>query len=81
VEALACGCPLVITAAGGARELVRAPAAGRIVARADAAIAAGVREVLAAGYAPDMVAAEAERFSWQANAAALADYYAGLLAG
>ena len=75
VEALACGCPLVITEAGGARELVTSPAAGRIVAREPEAIAHGVRELLAA--APDRaaVAACAERFSWDANAAALAAYY------
>lgn len=79
VEALACGCPLVITDAGGARELVNAPEAGRIVARDPAAIAAGVREVMAAGYAPEAVAAQAARFSWQANAEALAEYYEGLL--
>lgn len=80
VEALACGTPLVITAAGGARELVRVPEAGRIVAREPQAIAAGVREVLAANYAPEAVAAQAARFSWEANAAALAAYYERLLA-
>ena len=80
VEALACGTPLVITDAGGAHELVRTAQAGRIVARDARAIAAGVREVLAADYAPEVVAAEAARFSWDANAAALAEYYAGLLA-
>lgn len=80
VEALACGTPLVITAAGGARELVRSPPAGRIVTRHVAAIAEGVREVLAADYPPEQVAACAVQFSWQNNAAALADYYAGLIA-
>ncbi|MCB2067928.1 MAG: glycosyltransferase [Erythrobacter sp.] len=80
VEALACGTPLVITDAGGARELVRSPKAGRIVGRNAEAIAAGVREVLAADYAPADVAAEVAQFSWQANAAALADYYARLIA-
>ena len=79
VEALACGTPLVITEAGGARELIRAPEAGRIVARDPAAIADGVREVLASGYAPEIVAEQAARFSWETNAAALADYYQGLL--
>lgn len=80
VEALACGTPLVITDAGGARELVRSPKAGRIVARDPVAIAAGVREVLAAGYDQAEVAAEVAQFSWDANAAALADYYARLIA-
>ena len=76
VEALACGTPLVITDAGGAKELVKAPEAGRIVARNADAIAEGVRAVLAAGYAPADVAKTVENFSWEANAAALADYYA-----
>ena len=48
VEALACGTPIVIADAGGARELVSGPQAGRIVARDPVAIAAGVAEILAA---------------------------------
>ena len=79
VEALACGAPLVITDAGGAKELVEDDTAGRIVDRDAGAIAAGVREVLAANYAQQDVAANAARFSWEANAAALAAYYQGLI--
>ncbi len=78
VEALACGCPLVITDAGGAREVVTRPEAGRIVERDASAIAAAVRELLAAPPAREAVAQCAVRFSWEANAAALADYYARL---
>ncbi|HYD24220.1 MAG TPA: glycosyltransferase [Croceibacterium sp.] len=80
VEALACGCPLVITDAGGAREVVTGPAAGRITSRNPNAIAAAVRELLADPPPREAVAACAARFSWQANAAALAAYYEGLLA-
>lgn len=80
VEALACGTPLVITDAGGAREVVTAPEAGRIVARDPAAVAAGVRAVLADPPRREAVAAMAERFSWQANGAALAAHYERLLA-
>ncbi|WP_338240389.1 glycosyltransferase [Aurantiacibacter hainanensis] len=79
VESLACGTPLVITDAGGARELVSRPEAGRIVARDVEAIVTGVREVLAAGYAPADVARSVEAFSWEANAKALADIYARLI--
>ena len=75
VEALACGCPLVISDAGGARELVTRPEAGRIVAREAEAIAAAVRELLASPPAREAVAESAARFSWDANAAALAGYY------
>ncbi|MCA1662051.1 MAG: glycosyltransferase [Novosphingobium sp.] len=80
IEALGCGTPIVIAEAGGAREVVTAPAAGRIVARDASAIAAAVRELLADPPGQEAVAAMAARFSWEANAAALADYYATLLA-
>ena len=79
VEALACGCPLVITEAGGARELVTTPEAGRIVARDADAIAAAVRELVDHPPAREAVAEGAARFSWEANAAALAEYYEGLV--
>ncbi len=80
VEALACGCPLVISAAGGASEVVTAPEAGRIAAREIDAIAEALREVLSAAYPQRRVAALAARFSWESNAAALAHYYEGLIA-
>jgi glycosyltransferase involved in cell wall biosynthesis len=75
VEALACGTPLVITAAGGARELVKTPAAGRIVERDASAIAAAVADLLRDPPARADVAQAAEPFSWQANAARLAQLY------
>ncbi|MBO9517112.1 MAG: glycosyltransferase [Porphyrobacter sp.] len=80
VEALACGCPLVITDAGGARELLTGPEQGRIVTRDAEAIAAGVRDLLASPPSRAAVAEGAARFSWEANAAALAEYYERLLA-
>ena len=79
VEALACGTPLVITDAGGARELVQDETAGRIVKRNVDAIAGGIAQVLGADHSRETVAANAARFSWEANAAALADYYSGLI--
>jgi len=79
VEALACGCPLVITDAGGAREVVTQPEAGRIVTRDAEAIADAVRELLADPTPREAVAECAARFSWDANAAALAGYYEGLI--
>ena len=71
VEALACGTPVVVTAAGGAREVVTTPAAGRIAARNAGAFAATIGELLAAPASPGAVRAAAERFTWAANAAAL----------
>ena len=75
IEALACGTPVVIADAGGAREVVTGPEAGRIVPRDPAAIAAALREILAKPPPRGKVAEYAARFSWQANAAGLAAHY------
>jgi len=78
VEALACGTPVVTCDVGGARELIAGDTAGRLVARTPDAVAAGVNAVLNAPPARAAVAALTERFSWDANAAALAAHYEGL---
>jgi len=75
IEALACGAPLVIPPVGGAPEVVDCPAAGRLAERTPAAIGAAISEILAAAPAQADVAASAARFSWDANAAALAQIY------
>jgi len=79
VEALACGTPVVTSDVGGAREAIDRPEAGRLVPREPAAIAAAVRELLAAPADPAAVRAAAERFSWTRNAAELRDHLASLL--
>lgn len=64
LEAMACGTPAVAADAGGAREVIREPAAGRVLdARTPDAAAAAIRDVLAA---TDRQAtrAYAERHSW-----------------
>lgn len=75
IEALACGAPLVITDVGGAREVVRSAEAGRLVARTPEAIAGALRDLIDNPPDPATVAAAAAGFSWQANAAQLADHY------
>lgn len=80
IEALACGTPVVICDAGGAREVVRGPAAGAIVAREPGAVRRGIELVAGERRDPDEVAATVARFSWQNNAEALARYYDGLVA-
>jgi teichuronic acid biosynthesis glycosyltransferase TuaC len=75
VEALACGTPLVIPPIGGAREIVRDEAAGRVTERSPEAIATAVSELLAAPPGQEAVAANAARFSWEANAEALAAFW------
>jgi glycosyltransferase involved in cell wall biosynthesis len=80
IEALACGAPLVIPDIGGAREVVRSPAAGRIAARDPAAIAQALTELFDNLPKQADVAACAARFSWDANAAALTEIYEGVVA-
>jgi glycosyltransferase involved in cell wall biosynthesis len=80
VEALACGCPLVITDAGGAAELMTRPEAGRVVAREPEAIAGAVNALLADPPDREAVAATVERFSWPAHAEALDGIYSGIIA-
>lgn len=79
VEALACGTPIIITDAGGAREVVTDRAAGLIVERNAAAIARGVEELLCDPPARAAAAAMAERFDWKVNGANLAEYYDRIL--
>jgi len=80
VEALACGTPIVVTEAGGAREVVTDPAYGRIAARQPGAFAAAIGALLAAPPAPDAVRKGAERFTWEANTAALFAHLSALAA-
>jgi glycosyltransferase involved in cell wall biosynthesis len=75
IEALACGTQLVIPDIGGAREVVRSPAAGRIAAREAGAIAAALREVLAAPVPQEEVAATVSSFSWEENARRLVEFW------
>lgn len=67
VEALASGTPVVIPDAGGARELVTTPAAGRIVARDAEAFARALSDLLAHPPAPADTAATVADYSWEAN--------------
>jgi teichuronic acid biosynthesis glycosyltransferase TuaC len=79
VEALACGTPIVITDAGGAREVVDRAEAGRIVERTGEAFAAGIEEMLA--MRPDRTAVRetAARFTWERNASTLRAHLAALV--
>ena len=79
VEALACGCPLVISDAGGATELMTRPQAGRIVERDAGAIAQAVNALLADPPDRAAVAATVDRFSWPAHAEGLAEIYSQVI--
>ncbi len=75
VEALACGTPIVITNAGGAAEVVSDPSYGRIVPRDATAFSAAIAELIARPPAPEAVQRGAQRFTWEANTAALYDHF------
>ena len=79
IEALACGTPVVITDAGGAREVVDSPAAGVIVARRTEAVREGIRLVLQNRRPPEEVAACVKDYSWEANGRALGAHYDSLV--
>jgi teichuronic acid biosynthesis glycosyltransferase TuaC len=79
VEALACGTPVVTTPIPGALELLTDPAWGRTVARDGAAIAAAVKEILAAPPSREAVQCGAAEFSWEANAEALVAHWRRLV--
>lgn len=71
IEALACGTPVVTTDVGGVREVITAPEAGLIVARDSQAFADAIRTVIYRPSNPADVRKFAERFTWEANTAAL----------
>jgi teichuronic acid biosynthesis glycosyltransferase TuaC len=67
LEAIASGTPVVIPDVGGARQVVTAPAAGRIVDRTPAAFAEALAELIANPPAPADTRAIAAPFTWAAN--------------
>lgn len=76
VESLACGTPLVITDAGGARELVRDPVAGRIVGWDVEELVAAVSAILADPPTQSAVSATVrDRFDWGRNGRELAAFW------
>ena len=81
IEALACGTPIVIPDAGGAREVVTGQHAGRIVAREPGAFAAAIADLLANPPAPEAVAQAAAAYSWDRNARELRAHLGGLVEG
>lgn len=79
VEALACGTPIVITDAGGAREVLTDPAYGRIAERSADGFARGIADRLANLSSQEAVRRGAARFTWAANTAALVAHLSALV--
>jgi teichuronic acid biosynthesis glycosyltransferase TuaC len=80
VEAIACGTPVIASNVGGAPELLKSPDAGRIVKRDVDEIAKAIADIIAHPIAPDRVAAQAKRFSWDENGRLLAELMHRLVA-
>ncbi|WP_067470607.1 glycosyltransferase [Nocardia amamiensis] len=78
LEALACGTPVVVPAAGAARELVGDPGSGVVCDGSPYGLAEGVRELLALPPAQRRRAARAaaERFPWSATVDGMLALYA-----
>jgi teichuronic acid biosynthesis glycosyltransferase TuaC len=74
VEALASGTPLVISDVGGAREVLDRPEAGVLAKPDSTSVAVAIKQVLARDANRQAVAATVEKFSWEANTAALYDH-------
>lgn len=79
IESLACGTPLVITDAGGAREVMTDGAAGHIIQRNASAVASAANDLL--NNPPDRadVAKVVADYSWDRNGKALTAYWRTLL--
>ena len=79
IEALASGTPLVISDVGGAREVLNGPEVGCFADFNASSIAHAIQWVLARDLDRQAVAATVDRFSWDANTAALYAHLAGLV--
>lgn len=79
LEAMACGAPVAATDVNGTREVVAAPAAGRLIARrTPAGVAQAVRELKTAPPGRGETRRYAERFSWDETARATRDLFAAV---
>lgn len=79
LEALASGTPIVIPDIGGARQVVRDFASGRIAPRTPEGVAEALAAILAAPPAPEAVRATVAPFTWAANSERLHAYFTGLV--
>jgi alpha-1,6-mannosyltransferase len=81
LEALACGTPVVVPAAGAARELVTPGESGAVCNATAEDLARGVRELLAvpASTRRDAARRAAEKYPWSATVASLLDCYESVL--
>lgn len=81
VEALACGTPIIISEAGGARELVQSDVSGRIVAQNSDAIVEAIHAVMEAPHSQEDIRSTVSHFSWKNNGDQLLKIFQGVVSG
>ena len=82
LESMACGTPVVTADVGAAREIVTAPAAGRIAeTRSAEALAAEISALLSDSPARDATRRHAEEFGWEATTRGQIELFRGILEG
>lgn len=80
LEAMACGTPVLATSIPGTREVLTDPVAGRLIeSRNAAALAIGVRDLLATPPGREAVRAFAEGFDWEATTQGQLDLFRKML--
>lgn len=79
VEALSCGTPIIISNAGGAKELIATGQAGRIVDQNSEAIVTAIQEILADPPLQQAVRASVDQFSWQNNGDILINFFTDIV--
>lgn len=75
VEALACGTPIIISEAGGARELLTDTRFGRIVEQNAESIASAMRDMMKETIDRSAIRASVANFTWQRNAEELKQFF------
>lgn len=81
LEAMACGCPVVATRAGGVPDLIHSPSLGLLVERTAEAFEAGIAQALNRSWNREEIVRHGNGHSWEAVSARLLTLYSEVLTG
>jgi teichuronic acid biosynthesis glycosyltransferase TuaC len=79
LEAIACGCPVVTTDAGGIREIVTSPSLGMLVDRTPVAFQSAINQALHHPWDRAAIAVEGRSHGWDKAAASVLTVYSQVL--